>query len=59
MAIEIEEIAVRLRVGDDAEKPPDGQLRELQRGCCEDDREGVIEECVRRVLRLLDVTAAR
>lgn len=59
MAIEIEEIGIRLRVGDETEKQPDGQRGERQQGCCEDDRESMIEECVRRVLRMLDVATGR
>lgn len=50
MALEINEIGIRMRVRGDEEEP---QPRKSEPGGCGQDREQVVEDCVRRVLQIL------
>lgn len=60
MALEISEIGIHFRV-------PDGEGPVAQRApsegaagpCCEPDRAQIVDDCVRRVLRLLNARAER
>lgn len=68
MPLEIDEIAIRMLVGDDDDDDDDregrGDRRRKKRsddddddgsdeGCCEHDREQIVRDCVRRVLAAL------
>lgn len=63
MALEVNEIGIRLQVRD--REDDDDKTRRKDRdepgGCeCEGgDRDGIVEECVRRVLRILKETRER
>jgi len=53
MPLEINEIGIRMRVGED-DRPPDERPQRVPQGDCHDvDREELVEDCVRRVLQIL------
>ncbi len=55
MALEINEIGIRIRVDDGGKNTP-VQLKEKEEGvgnCRETSREEIVEDCVRRVLQIL------
>lgn len=59
MPLEVNEIGIRLQVrdrDDDAEK---SRPQREEGGCCSIDRDEVVEECVRRVLRILEEARER
>lgn len=52
MALEIDEIGIRMRV--DESRPAQQKKVEATRGGCNDvDREEIVQDCVKRVLKLL------
>jgi hypothetical protein len=62
MALEVNEIGIRLRVRGEATGEMDevgevGKEREKERGgadpCCDLDRDGIVDDCVRRVMQIL------
>ena len=57
MTLEIEEIAIQMRVvGDDSERDPEGRGRARAQSfseCGSPDREQMVQDVVRRVLRIL------
>ena len=61
MALEISEIAIQMRVDededDDEEEDEDGKKKKKkdkdEDGCCELDRQEIVDECVRRVMKML------
>ncbi len=53
MALEINEIGIRIRVDDGAEAGPVQRKATDAGGCRDVDREEIVEDCVRRVLKIL------
>lgn len=66
MALEISEIAIQMRVDEDDEEgeeeddeeEEDGKKKKNKKdkdddGCCELDRQEIVDECVRRVMKML------
>ncbi|HEX6901162.1 MAG TPA: DUF5908 family protein [Thermoanaerobaculia bacterium] len=63
MALEISEIAIQMVVDEDAddeeeEDEEDGRKKKKKKdkdddGCCELDRQEIVDECVRRVMKML------
>jgi hypothetical protein len=61
MALEVNEIGIRLRVRGEAtdevnEVGEVGEREEKERGadpCCDLDRDGIVDDCVRRVMQIL------
>lgn len=64
MALEISEIAIQMRVdeeADDEEEDGDGEEGKKKKdkkdkdedGCCELDKQEIVDECVRRVMKML------
>ncbi len=58
MPLEINEISIRLRVGDDAPSLAAGR-EDDDCGCAEQDRAAIVEDCVRQVLRALQNAQGR
>jgi|CXWL01.1.fsa_nt_gi hypothetical protein len=55
MPLEISEIGINFRVDDGGDEPLPGGARVPQAGSCEEvDRDELVEDCVRRVLEILD-----
>jgi hypothetical protein len=61
MALEISEIAIQMRVDEDDDEKEDEEEEEGKKkkkdkdddGCCELDRQEIVDECVRRVMKML------
>ena len=53
MALEISEIGISMRVAGDDGEAPQRQPQPRQEGCRDVDREQLVDDCVRRVLRIL------
>lgn len=56
MALEVNEIGIRMRVSEDGSDEPDGDRgdsRSEQADCCGLDRGEIVDDCVRRVLQVL------
>lgn len=56
MALEVNEIGIRLQVRDRDEEEGEERGRPKKQeedGCCGIDRDEIVQECVRRVLRML------
>jgi len=60
MALEISEIGIHVRVPDAAPAPARGRDRGVAENPCDDtDRARLVDDCVRRVLRILAARAER
>jgi Family of unknown function (DUF5908) len=57
MALEISEIAIQMRVDEDGDEETDDAKKKKEKkdddGCCDLDKGEIVDECVRRVLKIL------
>lgn len=55
MTLEINEIGIRMNVRGDSAEDPDSPRKTYERdGCGDVDRQQIVEDCTRRVLRILE-----
>jgi hypothetical protein len=59
MPLEINEIGIRMRVGENNREPDERQPKIPQGDCQDINREELVDDCVRRVLQILKTLEGR
>ena len=59
MALEINEIGIRMRVFDGNGEAKPSPKKPDQSGCGDEERQQIVEDCVQRVLKILKATQER
>lgn len=59
MALEVNEIAIQMQVGDGAARPQEARPEEGEGGDAPVDFERIVEACVRRVLQIMETMKER